>query len=202
MRIGSDRIIDVDVRLIAATNKDLKLAVQEGNFRSDLFYRLNVLPIRIPPLRKRKEDIIPLLRYFLKSEFKNLTQEELELLTSYKWPGNVREVENFCTYYKTLSAFPEHIFEWEHKTEQRLSSTSVQQKIMKIISNNTEISHGIGRSALAQQLKNSGFNLSDGTLRTILEQLQNEGFVEIGKGRYGTRITEKGTQAITSGNEE
>ena len=202
MKIGSDRIIDVDVRLIAATNKNLRLAVKEGNFRSDLFYRLNVLPIRIPPLRKRKEDIIPLLRHFLKSAFKNLTQEEIELLTSYEWPGNVREVENFCTYYKTLSSFPEYIFEWEHKTEQQLSSTSIQHTIMKIISKNTEISHGIGRSSLAQQLKNSGFHLSDGTLRAMLEQLQNEGLVEIGKGRYGTRITEKGTQALISENEE
>lgn len=97
MRIGSDRIIDIDVRLITATNKDLMLEVQEGHFRSDLFYRLNVLPIRIPPLRARMQDVIPLLHHFLGDKYNDLTPQEIDHLTTYQWPGNVREVENFCT---------------------------------------------------------------------------------------------------------
>ena len=111
MRVGSDRLIDIDIRLITATNRDLEAAVREGSFRSDLFYRLNVLPITIPPLRKRKEDILPLLQHFLGTTFKNISPAQLRQLTDYNWPGNVRELENAATYYQTLSAFPHQITE-------------------------------------------------------------------------------------------
>jgi Nif-specific regulatory protein len=100
-KLGSSEAIAVDVRLIAATNKDIERFVQEGRFRSDLYYRLNVLPIYIPPLRQRKEDI-PLLADFFLSRFKRETKKTLkgfsdeatETLLSYYWPGNVRELEN------------------------------------------------------------------------------------------------------------
>ncbi|MGN0658242.1 MAG: sigma 54-interacting transcriptional regulator [Emergencia sp.] len=198
MRVGSDRIIDIDIRLITATNRNLELAVQEGRFRSDLFYRLNVLPIVIPPLRKRKDDIVPLLQYFLGSQFKNITPAEIRQLTAYNWPGNIRELENTCTYYKTLSTFPDYILEQGQNGVSRLSESGINQSILRIISRNTEISHGIGRSALVQLLKNSGIHLSDGKLRELLGQLHNAGLIEIGKGRYGTRITEKGLNWLES----
>ncbi|MFR8040371.1 MAG: sigma 54-interacting transcriptional regulator, partial [Anaerovoracaceae bacterium] len=101
MRIGSDRIIDVDVRIIAATNKDLIKEVEKGRFRGDLYYRLNALQIMIPPLRERKEDILLLFKEFMKEDYLRVGRREKELLENYQWPGNVRELENCALYYKT-----------------------------------------------------------------------------------------------------
>ncbi|HHV57146.1 MAG TPA: sigma 54-interacting transcriptional regulator [Firmicutes bacterium] len=101
MRIGGNKVIPVDVRIIAATNKDLEEEVQRGNFRRDLFYRLNVVSIKLPPLRDRKEDIPLLAHHFLKKTAARLnksttafTREALLALTRYEWPGNIRELEN------------------------------------------------------------------------------------------------------------
>ena len=109
MRIGSDKIINVDIRVIAATNKDLEEEVRRGNFRSDLFYRLSVIPVFIEPLRNRREDILPLLQNFLGNLYGEVTPEEKEILLSYSWPGNVRELESTAIYYKTLARLPEHL---------------------------------------------------------------------------------------------
>lgn len=196
MRIGSDRIIDIDVRLITATNKDLMHEVQEGHFRSDLFYRLNVLPIRIPPLRARMQDVIPLLHHFLGDKYNDLTPQEIDHLTTYQWPGNVREVENFCTYYKTLTAFPDYILTEKSKAAKKTPVSSIQKKTLEIIADSTEISHGIGRNALLHMLNDMGFSLSDRTLRIILEQLQKDALIQIGLGRAGTRITENGIKVL------
>src|SRR6202011_1224367 len=90
-----------DVRLIAATNRDLEAAIAEGRFRSDLFYRLNVFPIEIPPLRERREDIPLLGGYFIDrysrkagKSFQAVNKKSLDLLQSYPWPGNIRELQN------------------------------------------------------------------------------------------------------------
>jgi len=99
--VGSTRAKKVDVRFVAATNKDLQREVAEGRFREDLFYRLNVISISLPPLRDRPEDIEPLARHFLRrfalrmaKDIHDITPEGLEALQSYGWPGNVRELEN------------------------------------------------------------------------------------------------------------
>lgn len=100
-RIGDSRSIKIDLRIVAATVKDLDKAVKEGHFRDDLFYRLNVLPVRIPPLRERKEDIPLLVDHFIAKINDNLgktvrgvTPDALKILLRYSWPGNVRELEN------------------------------------------------------------------------------------------------------------
>jgi len=100
-RLGGDKAIKIEVRILAATNKDLEKEVKEGRFREDLFFRLNVIPIRLPPLRERKEDIPLLVKFFLKRlceregiEEKTITPEALEKLINYHWPGNIRELEN------------------------------------------------------------------------------------------------------------
>ena len=100
-RVGGNRTLRVDVRLIAATNKDLPSLITRGAFREDLYYRLNVIAITIPPLRERREDIAALARHFLAKYAKKLsksitdiTPEALEQLSGYRWPGNVRELEN------------------------------------------------------------------------------------------------------------
>jgi transcriptional regulator with GAF, ATPase, and Fis domain len=100
-RVGGTRPIRTDVRVIAATNRDLQAAIGAGSFRSDLFYRLNVFPIEIPALRERKEDIRLLVEYFIdryaRKAGKRITtvdKETLRLLESYPWPGNIRELQN------------------------------------------------------------------------------------------------------------
>ncbi|HMF91327.1 MAG TPA: sigma-54 dependent transcriptional regulator [Candidatus Angelobacter sp.] len=100
-RVGDDEPIRVDVRVIAATNKDLEEEISRGNFREDLFYRLNVIPFYVPPLRERKEDIALLARHFLK-EFsatysrrpREITDDAMDVLMRYSWPGNIRELRN------------------------------------------------------------------------------------------------------------
>ncbi len=100
-RIGGIKDIGVDVRVIAASNRDLEQGVRDGTFRQDLFYRLSIIPIFIPPLRHRKEDILPLVEFFIdrynfrfRKNIKGITQEARDLLLLYDWPGNVRELKN------------------------------------------------------------------------------------------------------------
>ncbi|HEX9787333.1 MAG TPA: sigma-54 dependent transcriptional regulator, partial [Candidatus Binatia bacterium] len=103
--VGSEVPLEVDVRVIVATNKDLEDQVRKGLFRDDLFYRIHVIPVFLPPLRERKDDIVPLLEHFfkkycqhMKKEVKGLTPEALRKLMLHDWPGNVRELENTVEY--------------------------------------------------------------------------------------------------------
>ncbi len=100
-RVGGSKIINVDVRIVSATNKDLKTLVNEGLFREDLFYRVNVFPIRVPPLRERIDDIPGLVKHFVEKYSKKtgrkppqMDKGSLELMKKYSWPGNIRELEN------------------------------------------------------------------------------------------------------------
>jgi transcriptional regulator with PAS, ATPase and Fis domain len=125
MRIGATKVNNVNVRIISATNRDLLQMIREGKFREDLYFRLNVLPIRLPPLRERKEDIIPLINHFLKklSNDNNNRKKQffkspeiLMALIEYDWPGNIRELENCIAYILSLGKeilslqdLPDHI---------------------------------------------------------------------------------------------
>jgi transcriptional regulator with GAF, ATPase, and Fis domain len=100
-RVGGNRVLTTDVRVIAATNRNLAAAIAAGTFRSDLFYRLNVFPIEVPPLRKRKDDVPMLVEYFVKryaekagKHIRKIDTNALELCQSYSWPGNIRELQN------------------------------------------------------------------------------------------------------------
>jgi formate hydrogenlyase transcriptional activator len=100
-RVGGSRTVSVDVRVVAATNRDLKAAIEAGTFRLDLFYRLNVFPIRVPSLRERQDDIPLLAKYFIEryarstgKKIKNIDRKTLALLQAYDWPGNIRELQN------------------------------------------------------------------------------------------------------------
>jgi Nif-specific regulatory protein len=100
-KLGSDTTIKVNTRILAATNKDIESMVENGEFRSDLYYRLNVLPLHIPPLRERSEDIPELARFFLakcmqanKKQFEGFSENAIEAMLTYSWPGNIRELEN------------------------------------------------------------------------------------------------------------
>jgi DNA-binding NtrC family response regulator len=119
-RVGGIKGVMVDVRIIAASNKDIEKAVEAGDFREDLFYRLNVFPIRIPPLHERREDIPMLAEYFIKkysveikTTIKHISEEALAILMHYQWKGNVRELENTMERAMILcngdTIMPEHI---------------------------------------------------------------------------------------------
>jgi len=123
-RVGGNREESVDVRIVAATNRDLWERIATGEFREDLFYRINVIPIHLPPLRERQEDIAPLAEFFIKKysdelgiQPRHLSTNALELLEAYQWPGNVRELENTIERALALS------------TDDHLSATDLPQQI-------------------------------------------------------------------------
>jgi transcriptional regulator with GAF, ATPase, and Fis domain len=100
-RVGGNETLKTDVRVVAATNRDLQAAIADGRFRDDLFYRLNVFPIQVPPLRERKEDIPLLMEYFVDryvsragKKISSISKKSMDLLQSYPWPGNIRELQN------------------------------------------------------------------------------------------------------------
>jgi formate hydrogenlyase transcriptional activator len=134
-RIGSSHIIRADVRVIAATNRDLQLAIASGAFRSDLFYRLNVIPMEIPSLRQRKEDIPMLIEYFIDryarksgKRIKAIEKKTLELLQAYSWPGNVRELQNIIERSVVLSETETFSVDesWLSRQPSHISSTTSQ----------------------------------------------------------------------------
>lgn len=109
-RLGSNKVIKADLRFVAASNKDLNAMISQGVFREDLFYRLNVFPIKLPPLRKRRGDIPLLLKHFLEmytagagSAPKTISEQAMQVLQSYYWPGNVRELQNLVERLVTIT---------------------------------------------------------------------------------------------------
>src|SRR5277367_4267428 len=104
-RLGGTRKVTVDVRIVAATNQDLETMVETGGFRGDLYHRLGQICLRVPPLRERREDIVPLAEHFLKQTNSqlNFSGEALQILAAHQWPGNVRELRNVVTKAAVLS---------------------------------------------------------------------------------------------------
>jgi two-component system response regulator HydG len=126
-RVGGDQVIEVDVRIVAATNRDLETEVDEGRFREDLFYRLNVMPMIVPPLRERQDDIPLLAHHFLehyaqknRKPAKGFSPLAMDILVKHDWPGNVRELENAIERAVILLA-------GEHITEKQLPLNIVQK---------------------------------------------------------------------------
>lgn len=213
MRVGSDKIINIDVRVITATNKDLKQLVSEGKFREDLYYRLSVIPLDIPPLRSRRDDILPLLSFFAGSDFKRISEKDKKLLCDYEWPGNVRELENSVICFKTLGFFPvlnsakgtadtadsyqdtdasgtekrSHIVNTKERTERIL---------LDLLYNRSSAYHSTGRPEMLHFLRENGVLISDGRLRELLSEMEEEGLIRIERGRRGTSITEKGIMTL------
>jgi len=161
-RVGANQNIEVDIRVIAATNKDLKQAIKEGSFRKDLFYRLNVIPFRIPSLRERREDIPELVQGFLqrysKGRPKEVTVQAMKVLQSYLWPGNVRELKNWVERACILSSSDVIDSDWIED-----STGSVAEPVDWSLSSN-EKSLRIARAAfeknfIVQKLEENGGNI-------------------------------------------
>lgn len=219
VRIGGDRIISVDFRIIAATNKDIKAMVKRGEFRQDLYYRLNVLPLNIPPLRARKQDILYLIdkiREEFNSDFK-LTEEAKDILLGYSWDGNVRELRNHVEYFVNLGKetidFSDLTIQYEEVNESNIDSIQDEDMTMKFLETaGSDIRHYIfvleelenayirrsrvGRRSISKIAKTKGFFISEQEIRKILSNLEEFSMVNITKGRSGTIITELGRQML------
>jgi DNA-binding NtrC family response regulator len=179
MRIGGTHNIKVDVRIIAATNKDLRIACKKGIFREDLFYRLNVINIHLPPLKNRMEDVPFLIGHFIKKYapkrkdimIKGITDDALNILMNYLYPGNVRELENiieraisFANSPKILpSDLPSHLLQ---STSQKVSSTPKLKEALE----------DLEKELIWDALKKSGGNISKAaaTLGIFRQQLQRK----------------------------
>jgi two-component system nitrogen regulation response regulator NtrX len=156
-RLGGEKTIDVDVRILSATNQDLERTSTNGTFRQDLFFRLNVIPIKMPPLRERQSDIPILLRHFLKqfnSQIAEIEDAAMDLLTAYQWPGNVRELKNFAERLSVLF------------TGSRVTEKTVADLIKLNPSHKEESSPDAGSS------KNTG--ISDPAIKVKMEKNYNQ----------------------------
>lgn len=199
-RVGSDRIIDVDVRIIAATNRDLMEQVKSGAFRKDLYYRLNVLPITIKPLRERKKDI-PVLLQSIKKDLGchyHLSDDTLKILLEHNWDGNIRELRNIVEYLNNINEMlilPEHLPEYM-MTQSDKTIVDIEQLILLILAKAQKDSLKLGRKSLSDALKNHDVYVSEQEIRPYLEKLIDKGLVISRKGRGGTQITMKGLHHI------
>jgi DNA-binding NtrC family response regulator len=177
-RVGGTRTVDVDVRLIAATNRDLHVEVREGRFREDLFYRLNVVPIRVPALRERREDIPVLAELFLrrfsrkqKRRMIGITDEAAAALRAHMWPGNIRELENAIERGLLLadgewigtSDLPPEIVEAGRRAEQTGGVTSLRDRVRSE-------TRRIEREAILDALRRTGGNVTHAAERLGLSR--------------------------------
>jgi PAS domain S-box-containing protein len=182
-RVGSNELINVDVRIIAATNKNLKEEVERGNFRLDLFYRLNVLPVRLPALRERVTDIPLLIEYFSNKISKKINKQPVAIrdldmgeLMHYDWPGNVRELENFVELMINTERVPTPInrefrktdkadeeYETTMMTIEEIERDHIDHILNKCDHNITQAAKilGIGRNTLYRKLKKHGMECSE-----------------------------------------
>lgn len=214
MRVGSGKIVDIDARIIAATNADLEKKVANGDFREDLFFRLNVIPLSIAPLRQRRDDILPLLKVFLGRQFGMLSPSDRNMLMNYGWPGNVRELENAAQYFRTMVQIPDYIRHTYDSSlvvdipkENKISfdafiappprgDDELRIAILAAVGQNSGPFSGIGRGQLMEKLSEEGILIGEGILKRHLAELKQDGLIFSGSGRSGSRITEKGKELL------
>lgn len=209
MRLGGDKIKSVDLRVIAATNRNLGQMVADGEFREDLYYRLKMGYFRIPPLRERKDDLIELIEYFIKTE----TTEEIKVdnevinrLLGYSWYGNVRELKNTLSYmlavskdnYLKMDDLPQRDFFQQNsdkKNSLKKNCNELDEELSFILKTVYEFRKNhkkIGRKSLAVESQKAGFNLTVNQIRYRLNKLEEMGYIDKKKGPVGTVLTKKG----------
>lgn len=210
-RVGGTKLIPIDVKIIAATNRDLKKMVEKGEFRQDLYYRLNVLPLYIPPLRERKKDIKLLLDVYLKRFSKNddinctnfFTKDAMEYLVSYNWLGNVRELVNIVEYVVNIkneiilidiNDLPLYMINDDDKKD-RISKYSYNDEILWLL-NKINDSNGIGRRRLALLSKEEELSLTEAKIKRLMKIMVEEELIKKNIGVKGTTITEKGSNFL------
>jgi transcriptional regulator with PAS, ATPase and Fis domain len=210
MRLGSQRVINVNIRVIAATNRNLRRLVEDGQFREDLYYRLNAVTLKVPPLRERREDILALLKDVLAAQGRpdlHLAPEAERALLAYPWPGNVRELRNIAQYLAYMA--PERIALGDlpddlvadgdgdfNQEEEALAAQGGMARARAILGVLLDLSlkedRGAGRKGLEDALAAKGRRYSEGEVRASLRHLKELGLVQSGPGRLGSAITSRG----------
>ncbi|MFZ5352793.1 MAG: sigma-54 interaction domain-containing protein [Bacillota bacterium] len=218
MRVGGTEIIPINVRVIAATNKNLLKMCEEGRFRSDLYYRLKRLYLNTPPLRDRKDDIEDLVYHFAAKNHKKsmkISNEAMDTLKAYDWPGNVRELESTIEY--MIAVCDEEIITSEHLPQdftinrkdrehsyddcllQKLSCKGIVDEfifILRTVHNHNMQGKSIGRKAISELSSEEFVYLSEEQIRTRTNTLSELGLLVKSKGRSGMHITIKGINLI------
>jgi transcriptional regulator with PAS, ATPase and Fis domain len=210
VKVGGITRIPINIRVIAATNHDLHELVRNNEFRKDLYYRLNVVSIKIPPLRERKEDIVMLISSFLKNRNTKLkfNEDVLNVFQSYDWPGNVRELLNCVEYMlgmteeMSVDELPNNIKRGVDVSTRNESYPSIlgdyRQKeklsIIRVINEFNRRGKKIGRRAISDELRKIDIIISENEVRSLLNELKESGLVEVHKGRAGTVVTTKGKE--------
>ncbi|SHJ87935.1 sigma-54 interaction domain-containing protein [Paramaledivibacter caminithermalis] len=209
-RVGALEEIPIDVRVIAATNKNLLNLIDKGQFREDLFFRLNILPLKTIPLRRRRDDILYLFMhfvgiYFRREKLKSLDElfEDIvvEFLQNYRWRGNVRELMNLVEYLSfiyegkrfELSSLPYYMLE-DTQNSERIILDGNELWVLREIEKNS----GIGRSSLAQLAQKQNVNLGEGKIRGIMKKLEDKKLIDYKKGKRGCIISERGIRVLES----
>jgi len=206
-RIGGAQLIPVDVRVISATNVDLQELIRQGKFREDLYYRLKVLPIKLPPLRARKQDILLLAGFFYREYCKSYPMLEAEeyfrlvarYLTAYDWPGNIRELQNAVEHLVSLcpaespseQLLPEEILAAYLNTAPRQSEMTVVRRLIAAIAQANQEYQPIGRRSLAKLL-----GIPENAMRRHIAYLEEQQYIIVNRGRNGLELTEKGKAVI------
>lgn len=221
MRVGGSRNIDVDVRIISATNKNLFQLVERGEFREDLYYRLNVLPLSIPPLRERREDVLPIFYSLAERMNSNmqLSPESGDILIHYAWRGNVRELRNVVEFLgskgkKYIEAEDLPPLKYGQKENRGgnaggEASTIIDKfilnegreielyyAVLRQLRQSLEQSERYGRQKLLDKVNSSGGVYTEGEVRKALTKLSSYGFIRSPKGRGGSVINHEGIRLL------
>ena len=200
-RVGGSELIPIDVRVIAATNKNLYEQARKGRFRQDLFFRISAFPLETLALRRRREDILPLLNHYAQRYFNDsqlqigdiCTSELLRFFQEYHWPGNVRELMNICQYFSCIVSpgekmrigdLPEHML-WDMREQHEIGGAG--QAVLHAIAAHPRI----GRQKIAKQLREKGLELKEGQIRGILKELSEAGLIRVNRTRGGCEVSEK-----------
>ena len=212
MKVGSGELIGVDVRIIAATNRDLNALVESGEFRLDLYYRLNTLIIHVPPLRARRGDISVLIDEFLRQEHLDqveFTPEARAFLMDYDWKGNIRELRNCVEYMANISDgrigtehLPDYILEGPAprpipapgpSADTAGPDRALEAQVLGLL-----LRRPLGRRALLQALEQEGADVTEYRLRSVLAWLCQEGYITFGRGRAGCSVTRAGEEYLAT----
>lgn len=220
VRIGANKSIDVDVRVIAATNQDLFAMVEQGRFREDLFYRLNVLPLNVPSLRERAEDILPIFYFFARkgNSGMKLTPEAARVLTDYSWRGNVRELRNVVEFLLIKEKDVIGVGDLPPLKSRKVQKAAIgrtaddgavrhfilnewkelelYKAVLGELKESFEKNERYGRQKLVEKVNQRGCFYTEGEIRKALSRLSMNGYVRAGKGRGGSVITADGVRLL------
>lgn len=209
MRIGGANVIKVNVRVIAATNKNLIKLVNENLFREDLYYRINVLPLQLPPLRERKEDIPILVNVFLNTfeKSKQITPRIMRIMMHYDWPGNIRELHNCIEYMYQLSDekiqlknIPNNIryYNKDNGDGNIININKTEEQILAVLMEFNKKNVTAGRKKVRDYLKKEGKSISEQDVRYMIKRMEDLKLIRITKGRKGSFITDLGIKYLSS----